>query len=229
MSNTQPNSVLQRGYRVVRYGPDESVRTLSAVTTSASRNPVALPGDFILTHSSGIFGRLIRFGEAIRYWGTEKVFAHWSHAAIFINEAGDIIEALGGGVQQRNISVYDATEYVVVHLPTDTASRDREQAIQFADFCLNDKYGWFTIASIALCLLTGAKLGFGINGQQICSGLVARCCERIGEIFPEGDPWQLMPADLARHFDVQITGDKGRPPQSGTGVMRYSKPGRRTK
>jgi hypothetical protein len=39
---------------------------------------------------------------------------------------------------------------------------------------------------------------------------VARCIERIGEIFPEGEPWHLMPADFAKHFDVRITGDKGR-------------------
>ncbi len=217
-----------RGYRVFRYGPHESVPT-SKTLTGAYQNPAALPGDFILTHSSDVYGRLIRFGEAIRYRGAEKVFAHWSHAAVFINDTGDIIEAIGGGVQERNISVYDATEYVVVHLPATIVPGDREHAVAFADFCLNDKYGWLTIVSIALCLLTGAKLSFGVDGQQICSALVARSCERIGEIFTEGDPWELMPADLAKHFDVRLIGEKGKPPDPHVGVMHFSRPGARRK
>jgi uncharacterized protein YycO len=70
---------------------------------------------------------VIRFGETLRYWGKDKVFAHWSHAAIFVNDTGDIVEALGGGVQKRNISVYQGTEYVVVHLPTTTTTLDRSK------------------------------------------------------------------------------------------------------
>jgi len=176
-------SALPSGYRVERYGPNESVPTVATRELLAKASRVALPGDFILTHSSGLYGKAIRFGEAIRYWGRDRVFAHWSHAAIFINESGDIIEALGGGVQQRNISVYHGTEYVVVHLPAETVPLDREEAVKFAEFCLNDPYGWLTILNLAVCLLSGSKISFGVDGQQICSALVARCLERIGEIF----------------------------------------------
>jgi len=70
-----------------------------------SPQTICASGDFILTHSTGVFGQLIRFGQHLRYTGSEKVFAHWSHAAIVVNDSGDIIEALGGGVQKRNISV----------------------------------------------------------------------------------------------------------------------------
>ena len=128
-------------------------------------------------------------------------------------------------MQQRNISVYHGTEYVVVHLPATTTPLDRQQAIEFAEFSLNDPYGWLTIVSTALCLLTGAK--FSVDGQQICSALVARCIERIGEIFPEGEPWHLAPADLAKHFDVRLKGEQGRPPHPDAGVSRFSKPGKR--
>ena len=138
------------GYEVRRYGPNESVLIRGSAAAIGAPAAVARPGDFILTHSSGVYGRLIRFGEAIRYWGQDRIFAHWSHAAIFVNDAGDIIEALGGGVQRRNISVYHGTEYVVVHLPADTIDRDRQEAVNFAEFCLNDKYGWLTIVDIAL-------------------------------------------------------------------------------
>jgi hypothetical protein len=193
----------------------------------AVATPAFQPGDFILTHSSAIYGALIRFGEALRYLGPDKIFAHWNHAAIFINDAGDIIEALGGGVQQRNISVYEGTEYVVVQLPAATTAPDRQQAVEFAQFCLSDSYGWFTIVSIGLCLITGAKFGFGVDGQQICSALVARSIERIGEIFPEAEPWHLTPADLAKHFNVRLTGPKGQTPHPDADVKRATKLGKR--
>jgi uncharacterized protein YycO len=214
------------GYQLRRYGPNESVHIAAAVALTEAI-PVAQRGDFLLTHSAGIYGGLIRFGEALRYWGKDKIFAHWSHAAIFVDDDGNIVEALGTGVQKRNISVYRGTEYVVAHLPATTAPLDRKEAVDFAEFCLNDTYGWLTIVNIGLCLLTGAKFSFGIDGQQICSALVARCLERIGEIFTEAEPSHLMPADLAKHFNVQLTGDKGKPPSPDEGVVRFSKAGHR--
>jgi uncharacterized protein YycO len=233
-SSTAP--LPRRGFRIVRYGPKEKVTVQSddkpaQMTTSKSQTqddtlPVARPGDFILTHSVGVFGALIRFGEWLRYSGKDKVYSHWSHAAIFVDNNGDIVEALGGGVQKRNISIYTNTEYVVVHLPETTSNDDRQQAVSFAKYALNERYGWLTIISIALSLLTGAKLGFGIDGQQICSALVARCIERIGEIFTENEPWHVMPADLAKHFNVQLIGDKGQTPSAKEGITQRTAPGR---
>jgi hypothetical protein len=94
---------------------------------------------------------------------------------------------------------------------------------ELTEFSLNDPYG----VSVALCLVTGAKFSFGVDGQQICSALVARCIERIGEIFPESEPWHLTPADLAKHFDVRLTGERGRAPDPDEGVSRFSKLGKR--
>lgn len=142
---------------------------------------------------------------------------------------GNIVEALGGGVQKRNIAAYNETEYVVVHLPERTSQIDREQAVAFAEYSLRDEYGWLTILGIALSLLTTAKFSFGIDGQQICSALVARCVERIGEIFTENEPWHLMPADLAKHFDVHQVGGRGTPPPIDADVTAYSRPGRRVR
>jgi uncharacterized protein YycO len=214
-------------YQVRRYGPDQTVPIRAEISSLAEANPPAKQGDFILTHSSGVFSALIRFGQGLRYWGSDRIFAHWSHAAIFVNDDGDIVEALGGGVQKRNISVYRATEYVVVHLPQSTSDIDRRQAVKFAWHCLREKYGWLTIVSIAVALVSGTKLNFVVDGQQICSALVARCIERIGEIFTENEPWHLMPADLAKHFRVTDTGPRGNPPPQKAGVSASSKPGGR--
>ena len=159
------------------------------------------PGDFILTHGAGWISQMIRIGEDIVYRGPDRIFARWNHAAIFINDKGDIIEALGGGVQQRNISVYKDTEYYVVRL-ANVMDVNRQHEVEFAEACLNEEYGWTTIISIAFSLLTTSKFAFQVDGQQICSALVARCLERTGEIFPT-DPWRIMPADLAKYYDVR--------------------------
>jgi len=172
----------------IQYGPGEQVA-----------NPT--PGDFILTHGTMWTSRIIRLGEKIRYQGPDREFARWNHAAIFVNDKGAIIEALGGGVQRRNISVYRDTEYHVVQLEG-VPNESRTHEVQFANACLNADYGWLTIASITFSLLSGSKFGFGVDGQEICSALVARCLERTGEIFPT-DPWHIMPADLAKHFNIR--------------------------
>jgi hypothetical protein len=195
---------------ILHFGPGEQVV-----------NPC--PGDFILTHGASWTSRMIRFGQMLRYWGPDKIFTRWNHAAIFINEEGDIIEALGGGVQRRNISVYKQTEYHVVHLEN-VVDINRAHEVEFAQACLDDHYGWLTIVSIALSLLTGSKLGFGVDGQEICSALVARCLERTGEIFPT-DPWHIMPADLAKYFNVQpVDPDAtvGTVPDAGLNVQAHS-------
>jgi hypothetical protein len=192
-----------------RFAPGEAIRQPS-------------PGDFLLTHSNSWTGWFIRFGQRIRYFGKDAKYAHWSHAALFINSDGDIIEAIGSGVQRRNISVYAGTEYHVLSL-ADVSDSDRQQAVRFAFHCLNESYGFLTILSIALSLLTGAKLGFGVDGQLICSGLVARALERTGEIF-EHDPWHIMPADLAQHFNlVADAKDVGKIPDAKVGVQQRSK------
>src|SRR5260370_38894582 len=97
--------------------------------------------------------------------------------------------------------------------------------MKFALACLNDEYGWLKILSIALSLLFASKLGFGVDGKEICSALVARCLERTGEIFPQ-DPWPIMPADLAKYFDVKPGDAKARTgnvPQADTDVKERSK------
>ena len=214
-------------YRKARYAPGQSIPLGTVELAQDSGQQSAQAGDFILTHSRGIFSWLIRFGQR-RYWRKdERTFTHWSHSALIINDLGDIIEAFGGGVQKRNISIYKDTEYVVVHLKHDTSDKDRRQTVAFAEACLNESYGLLAIVSISLGLLTGMKFGFGIDGQQICSALVARSLERTGIVFREKEPWHFMPADLAKHFAVNKTGERGQPPAANAGLYSYSRPGRR--
>jgi hypothetical protein len=157
------------------------------------------PGDFILTHGKAWTSRLIQLGQKLRIHGDDSKYTYWNHAAIFVNANGDIIEALGAGVRERNIRVYQPIEYHVVRIAAGT--EDREEAVRFARSCVDEEYGWVTIASIAMSLLTGTKFSFGFDGQQICSGLVARAMERTWAIFSRM-PANIMPADLAKYYQV---------------------------
>jgi hypothetical protein len=155
------------------------------------------PGDFILTHGAELFSQLIRFGQQLRFRGADHPFTYWNHAALVVTSGGAIVEALGSGVERRSISDYDPTQYTVVRITA--SAEDRVEAAVFAERCVGQRYGWTTIVSIALSLLTGAKFSFGFNGQLICSGLVARALERTTAIF-EDEPSHIMPAELAKLY-----------------------------
>jgi uncharacterized protein YycO len=173
---------------VERYGPGEQVE-----------NPE--PGDFILTHGNAWTSRLIRFGQGLRFRGDDRKYTYWNHTAIFVDDQANIVEALGAGVRPAvHISKYKQIEYWVVRLRALT--EDRQQSAQFALRCVGQPYGFVTIVSIALSLLTGTKFSFGFAGQKICSGLVARALERTG-VFFEPEPSHIMPAELAKMYGVE--------------------------
>lgn len=174
----------------------------------AGEQPVEfLPGDFILTHGEGWFARFIKLGQSFRFKGEEARFATWTHAALIINTEGELVEALSDGVKQTHISKYLPKEYCVVRI--DASDIDRQQMVSFAQHCLEAQYGWATILSIGLSLLTGLKFSFGFDGQQICSGLVARSLERTTAIFDRNSS-NIAPADLALYYNVAGQGSFSR-------------------
>lgn len=160
------------------------------------------PGDFILTHNDAWTGKLIRFGQGLRFRGKDRKYAYWNHTAIIIDKSGTLIEALDKGVKQTHISKYKQGEYYLVRLEATADPTDRVEVVKFAKWCLGESYGWLTLLCIALGLLTGGKLTFGFDGQQICSGLVARAMERTKAIFNR-NPENIMPADLAKYYRVE--------------------------
>jgi hypothetical protein len=178
--------------------------------------PAWVPGDFILTHGSALTSKLIRFGQRLRIHGKDIVFTYYNHAALVVGDDGALIEALGRGISRVNAAKYRPKEYHLVRIAAHNA--DRTQAVEFARWAAGEvngrgqqippdqrvpqRYGFLTIVSIALTLLTGAKFSFALDGQEICSGLVARAQERVGTIFGERDPGHIMPADLAKYYDV---------------------------
>lgn len=159
------------------------------------------PGDvLLLCAGEDAWTWLIRFGQRLRYRGERAQFARWNHAALFVDDLGTLIEALSSGVTWRPVSEYAAKDYVVIN--SGLSPEDRAEAVAFAVSCLHDGYGWLTILSVVLWLLTSTTLSFGLSGQEICSGLVASALEHGGVIFPR-DASHLMPADLAAFYDVR--------------------------
>ncbi|HKV88839.1 MAG TPA: hypothetical protein VJT78_12655 [Candidatus Dormibacteraeota bacterium] len=160
------------------------------------------PGDFILTHGLGWQSSLIRFGQRVRLRGPNRRFAYWSHAAMIVGADGAIVEAEIGGVERNNLSRYRKVEYHLIRIGLSAEADDRRQAARFALECVGEPYDFLTVVSVAISLATGAKLSFGFDAHQICSGLVARALERTWAIF-DREPSHIMPADLARHYAVE--------------------------
>ena len=180
------------------------------VTVDAPRR-----GDFILTHGDEWTSRLIRLGQSLRYRGASAKYTYWNHTALVVDGVGAIVDALGTGVAKRSIHDYDPTQYTVVRI--DASDEDRLEAATFATSSIGARYGWVTIVSLGLSLATGGKFAFAIDGQLICSGLVARALERTTAIFKH-DPARIMPAELAEVYNVE-------PPAPGTPKGRV--PGRK--
>ena len=161
------------------------------------------PGDFILVSTTGILAKFIRFGQFIRYHGKMKPFSTWNHAAMIVDEEGTIIEAVGRGVRYAHIDEYKNVEYYLVN--TKLNSQSRNQAVAACKSFIKDKYGWFTIVSIAIELITGIKLQFSLNNSMICSAVVGQSLWAGGVIFNR-NPYQMMPADLAAAFNIKESG-----------------------
>ena len=158
-----------------------------------------LPGDFFLLESPTKWGKLISFGEWIRYHGENRKFSKWSHAGIFIDTSGNIIEALPGGVFINNISKYKDLTYYIVH--TKLSAPNRYQSVEAAKSFLKDKYGWVSDISIGFHFLTGMKIRITTSNTINCSGLVAMALWAGGIIF-DGTPQLFAPADLAAAYNV---------------------------
>jgi hypothetical protein len=194
-------------FGVVRRAPFQPVPRAGVDRFGPGEEPSRyVAGDFILTHGNAWTSKLIRFGQGLRIHGADRKYTHWNHAALIVSDSGDLVEALGAGVMQTDISKYTPKELHLVRIGA--SAEDRKQVVDFARWAAGlsnaprQRYGFITVVSIAYTLLTGGKFTFAIEGEAICSGLVARAMERTGVLFNR-TPTHVMPADLAKYYDVQ--------------------------
>jgi hypothetical protein len=166
-------------------------------------------GDYLLV-SAGVWkdgqrgkvpigSRLIQWGESLRFRGDRQAYAHWNHA-VWVSE-GCLIEVAGAKIVVSPYEKYRHIEFTVVH--SNLTPDQRADADAFVRWALEEDrpFGFLTLTSISLSLLTGLKYSFGTPGTLICSGLVAAALAA-----PEwrANPSHVMPADLAEYADVRI-------------------------
>lgn len=166
----------------------------------AAQGPRA--GDFLLTGvtAQGFVSWAIKVGSWLRRY--EAPFRRFSHAALVIDDDGTLAEALSKGVRRSPLSKYTRADYVLVR--TGVADHDRAQILRFAEAVLDarTRYGFATMFGLGLYCVTGAQLTIQLSGTAICSGFVSDALTRAGFIWPR-PPFAMMPADLARCFDVR--------------------------
>ncbi len=181
---------------VVRTPPYRTERATPGVAETSFER-----GDFVLVAGYHFTSRLIRFGQKLRIHGADRRYVRWTHAALIVDADGTLIEAVGTGVRRWHLDGYRGDDYVVVRVATSEENRD--EVVRFAEWALRNKarYSRLSTVSIALSMLTGSRLTFFIDGQFVCSGLVACALERTGAIFDRG-PAHIAPADLAKYFRV---------------------------
>jgi len=116
----------------------------------------------------------IRFAERRKYG--KSTAAHYNHVFMVTDDLGTIIQADPSGVEYGHISAYRGQDFVLKTPPYGPG--DAEIAVQAMKSFVGEKYGWLTIASVGLSLLTGTRLRFGLAGTEICSGAAADAMTR---------------------------------------------------
>jgi hypothetical protein len=166
-------------------------------------------GDYLLV-SAGVwkdgvrgpvppFSRVVQWGQARKFQGDEKKYAHWNHAVWVSHDC--LIEVSGGRITTSPFTKYRDIEFHVVH--SNLTDWQREEADAFVRWALerDRRFAKLTLASVSVSLLTGLTVNIGVPGTLICSGLVAAA---LGAPEWREDPSHVMPADLARYADVHV-------------------------
>jgi hypothetical protein len=178
-----------RAWSATFYGPGETAAELSV-------------GDFLLVDRGKYVGRLIRWGQALRFRGANRIYSRWNHAALVVSEQGDLVEALvRTGATRSHVDKYAGVTYVVVR--TNCVPLDQSQILYFADRVVGEDYGFLNCLCVIVGYLTWNKWSFGVNGSIMCSGLVALSQTRAGAYFSR-DASSIAPADLAKQYNVLL-------------------------
>ncbi len=155
------------------------------------------PGDMFLSHSPGVLGKIITFGEKIR---TPSLDAFWDHGGIIIDTQGNTLEAAAKGIVSMNVSDHP------IHVTIDSGMtpQQREAVVAFAQSCKGDPYSYVDILSISVRLLTGWHFSFHGSRAMICSEFAAKSWEHGGKIWPVLDMACVMPSNLGEWLVPEI-------------------------
>lgn len=155
----------------------------------------ALPGDLIFCRGSGVVSRAIRIAEWFRW----RKGSRWNHVALLDTRTASgwtVIQAEGRGVTRGTLlsTMAPGGGYAVVPLPEDVC---RDDVLAFARAQVGDPYGFVTIASIVLTILSPTFLNVAAPGTWICSALAAESLRCGGWIHNWPSVSQVSPAQLS--------------------------------
>lgn len=157
-------------------------------------NPNLKPGDAIFAHTNNLYGALIRFGQALRWWK----YRSWNHMALVdsIDSNGQVwvLQMARRCEKIRLEDIAPKGKLKFISCPNDV---NRDMVMNYARKRIGTKYGVLTIISIAINLIFPDKLRLDIRQDDtlICSGFVARSWEHGGWDCP-ADPFQITPAEF---------------------------------
>jgi hypothetical protein len=83
-------------------------QSYSVHKSPAGERAAARTGDVLLTYRPDFYNRLVEFGQRRRYPGRPDL-TRWSHAALVVDEQGELVEALSDGVPQAHARILSGT------------------------------------------------------------------------------------------------------------------------
>lgn len=149
-------------------------------------------GSLVFCHSAGIIGRVIRLGERLRFRSGD----FYNHVAIIDND-GTVIQAEAHGVTSGAslTSIAPGGSYEVVKVP----NADAASIVAFARSQVSKKYGYLSIVSLAIRILTPQWLPLpSIRSDRtwICSALGGECSRFGGWLHDWPDIYSVVPSEL---------------------------------
>lgn len=157
------------------------------------------PGDIILVRHEHWLSSLIRCFVRMRYRAPEdRPYTYWSHAALVVSHAGQMVEVNVRGVVTSHLRQYRDRDYHYVWL--DVPDAGRKAAVQFAKSRLRQKYSLRNFLLLAASIALGDRLPMPDSGHG-CVSLVAQALQEAGIRF-DRKPTDMTPADLAKRFGI---------------------------
>jgi len=84
----------------------------------------------------------------------------------------------------------------------------RKRAVDYTNAQVGQGFGFLAAFGAMIFLLTGLPLRLVRGNHQICSGLVVRALQK-GNLLKGADPDMMLPADLAKLYEVRWSDEKG--------------------
>jgi hypothetical protein len=173
----------------------------AAVYPAGVAPAVFKPGTLLACHGTGLADRAIQLGEWLWLRGADRRYAWVNHIACITDPDGALIEMQAAGAVTGHASDYQPQDYWIIDFDLDPAETARAVTVWEQILAEHDRYGWVTIAALAVRLTTRLPLQFATGTRLVCSGaaVVGLCATTA--LLPLAwrvAPGFVTPAEVAR-------------------------------